>query len=76
MLKTISYGLLRGWTNFWGRSYIKKNDQFKNNLQKHQQVYDKWINKNSSAVASLRIDRTCIINFINERDDNNNKKGF
>ena len=47
---------------------------FKNYLQKKQKVYDEWINKNSSTLASLPIDRTCIIYLISERDDNNNKK--
>ena len=47
---------------------------FKIELKKHQQVYDEWINNNSSALTSLRIDRTCIINVINERDDNNKYK--
>ena len=42
--------------------------------KKHQQVYHEWINNNSSTLASLRIDRTCIINVINERDDNNKYK--
>jgi len=44
---------------------------FKIELKKHQQVYDEWINNNSSALASLRMDRKFIINIINERDENN-----
>ena len=47
---------------------------FKIELKKHQQVYDEWINNSNSALASLRIDRTCIINVINERDNNNTHK--
>ena len=47
---------------------------FKIELKKHQQVYDKWINNNSSALVSLRMDRKFIINVINERDENNKLK--
>ena len=43
-------------------------------IKKNQQVYDEWINNNSSALATLRIERTGIINDINERDDNNKYK--
>ena len=43
-------------------------------IKKNQQVYDEWINNNSSALASLRMDRKFIINVINERDDNNKHK--
>ena len=43
-------------------------------LKKHQQVYDEWINKNSSAEATLRMKRTGLIIDINERDDNNKFK--
>ena len=42
--------------------------------KKHQQAYDEWINNNSSALVSLRINRTFIINVINERGDNNKHK--
>ena len=47
---------------------------FKIELKSHQQVYDEWINNNSSALASLRMDRKFIINIINERDENNKLK--
>ena len=47
---------------------------FKVELKKHQPVYDEWINNNSSALVSLRIDRKLIISVINERDDNNKLK--
>ena len=47
---------------------------YKIDLKKTQQVYDEWINNNSSALATLRIKRTGIINDINERDDNNKYK--
>ena len=47
---------------------------FKIDLKKNQQVYDEWINNNSSALATLRIERTGIINDINERNDKNKYK--
>ena len=47
---------------------------FKIELKNHQQVYDKWINNNSSTLASLWMDRKFIISVINERDDNNKLK--
>ena len=47
---------------------------FEIELKNHQQVYGEWINNNSSALASLRIDRTCIISVINELDDINKHK--
>ena len=47
---------------------------FKIEFKNHQQVLDEWINNNSSALASLRIYRTCIINVLNELDDNNKYK--
>ena len=47
---------------------------YKIDLKKNQQVFDEWINNNSSTLATLRIKRTGIINDINERDDNNKYK--
>ena len=47
---------------------------FKIELKKLQQVYDEWINNDSSALVSLRMDRQFIINVINERDENNKLK--
>ena len=49
---------------------------FKIELKKHQQVYDEWINNNSSTLVSLRMDITFIINVINERDENNKHKNI
>ena len=47
---------------------------YKIDLKKIQQVYDEWINKNSSAEATLRMKRSGLIIDINERDDNNKLK--
>ena len=47
---------------------------YKIDLKKNQQVFDEWINNNTSALATLRIKRTGIINDINERDNNNKYK--
>ena len=47
---------------------------YKIDLKKNQQVYDEWINNNSSALATLRMKRTGLIIDINERDDNNKFK--
>ena len=37
-------------------------------------MYDEWINNNSSALATLRMDRKFIINVIDEHDENNKLK--
>ena len=47
---------------------------FKIELKNINICYDEWINNNSSALASLRMDRKFIINVLNERDENNKLK--
>ena len=47
---------------------------FKIELKTINKFYDEWINNNSSALASLRIDRIFIINVINKCDDKNKHK--